>query len=91
MTKTERKRYQTVLESMEADLAGRLGNRDGIAIEKSPDPLDEVQFARERELAIRGLHRESNMLRRARAALDRLAGDTQPDGAQANSLCRKRA
>jgi DnaK suppressor protein len=61
---------------MEAELAGRLGNRDGIAIEKSPDPLDEVQFAGERELAIRGLHRESNMLRRVRAALDRLAGGT---------------
>jgi len=58
MTKTERKRYQTILESMEADLAGRLGNRDGIAIEKSPDPLDEVQSAGERELAIRGLHRD---------------------------------
>ena len=79
MTKTERKRYQTILESMEGDLAGRLGNRDGIAIEKSPDPLDEVQFAGERELAIRGLHRESNMLRRVHAALDRLARETYGD------------
>ncbi len=74
MSKTERKRHQTILESMEADLAGRLGNRDGIAIEKSADPLDEVQFAGERELAIRGLDRESNMLRRVRAALERLGG-----------------
>jgi DnaK suppressor protein len=76
MSKTEGKRFVTILESMEAELAGRLGNRDGIAIEKSPDPLDEVQFAGARELAIRGLHRESNLLRRVRAALDRLAGGT---------------
>jgi len=76
MSETERKRFVTILESMEAGLAGRLGSHDGIAIEKSPDPLDEVQFAGERELAIRGLHRESNLLRRVRAALDRLAGGT---------------
>src|SRR5438876_12421839 len=79
MTKTEQKRYRTILESMEADLAGRLGNRDGIAIEKSADPLDEVQFAGERELAIRGLDCESNMLRRVRADLERLGGGVYGD------------
>jgi len=34
-------------------------NRDGIAIEKCPDALDEVQYATERELAIRSLDRGS--------------------------------
>jgi DnaK suppressor protein len=57
-------------------LAGRLGNRDGIAIEKAADPLDEVQHAGERELAIRGLHRESNLLRKVRAAINRLEAGT---------------
>jgi DnaK suppressor protein len=41
-------------------------NRDGIVIEKCPDALDEVQFATERELAIRSLDRDSNLLRNVR-------------------------
>ena len=49
-----------------------LRNREGIAIEKSPDALDEVQNAAERELAIRNLDRESNLLRNVRAALARI-------------------
>jgi DnaK suppressor protein len=76
MSKTERKQYESILLSMEADLAGRLGNRDGIEIEKTADPLDEVQSAGERELAIRNLHRDSNLLRKVRSALARLPGGT---------------
>ena len=48
-------------------------NREGIAIEKSPDALDEVQHASERELAIRNLDRESHLLRNVRGALRRMA------------------
>ena len=51
-------------------------NREGIAIEKSPDALDEVQHAAERELAIRNLDRESNLLRNVRGALRRLEEGT---------------
>jgi DnaK suppressor protein len=76
MSKTELKKYKTTLESKEAELAARLRNRDGIAIEKTADALDEVQYAGERELAIRSLHRESTLLRMVRAALARLAGGT---------------
>jgi DnaK suppressor protein len=47
-------------------------NRDAIAIEKSADALDEVQHASERELAIRNLDRESNLLRNVRLALRRI-------------------
>jgi DnaK suppressor protein len=53
-------------------LAKVLRNREGITIEKSPDALDEVQNAAERELAIRNLDRESNLLRAVRAALHRI-------------------
>jgi DnaK suppressor protein len=42
-------------------------------IEKAPDALDEVQLAGERELAIRNLDRDSNMLRQIRRALARIA------------------
>ncbi|MEP6535288.1 MAG: TraR/DksA family transcriptional regulator [Bryobacteraceae bacterium] len=72
MTKSEVKKYKDILESRQAELVGVLRNRDGITIEKSPDALDEVQNAAERELAIRNLDRESNLLRNVRAALRRI-------------------
>ena len=76
MNKTERKQYQAILESKQAELAGSLANRDGIAIEKAADVMDEIQFAGERDLAIRNLDRESNLLRKVRTALARMAGGT---------------
>jgi DnaK suppressor protein len=60
------------LEAKQKELQQLVRNRDGIAIEKSPDALDEVQHAAERELAIRNLDRESNLLRNVRAALRRI-------------------
>jgi DnaK suppressor protein len=72
MTKTETNRYKQILETRQAELAKVLRNREGIAIEKSPDALDEVQHAAERELAIRNLDRESHLLRNVRAALRRI-------------------
>jgi DnaK suppressor protein len=72
MTKTELNKFKEILENKQAELAHVLRNREGIAIEKSPDALDEVQNAAERELAIRNLDRESNMLRNVRAALHRI-------------------
>jgi len=73
MTKSELNKYKTLLETKQAELAGGLRNREGIAIEKTADALDEVQLAGERELAIRNLDRESNMLRNVRGALSRIA------------------
>jgi DnaK suppressor protein len=72
MTKTEVNKYKEILETRQAELVEVLRNRDGITIEKSPDALDEVQNAAERELAIRNLDRESNLLRNVRAALRRI-------------------
>src|SRR5215468_2989859 len=73
MTKTELNKYKQLLETKQTDLAGGLRNREGITIEKTADALDEVQLAGERELAIRNLDRESNMLRNVRSALARIA------------------
>jgi len=73
MTKTELNKYKQLLETKQAELAGGLRNREGIAIEKTADALDEVQLAGERELAIRNLDRESNLLRNVRSALGRMA------------------
>jgi len=76
MSRTEQKRFEALLESKQAELAGRLGNRDGIAIEKTADPLDAVQSAGERELAIRNLRLQSNLARKVRSALIRIARGT---------------
>ena len=63
---------QEILERKEAELVRVLRNRDGIAIEKSADQMDEIQYASERDLAIRNVDRESNLLREVKAALRRI-------------------
>src|SRR5215470_10272014 len=73
MNQTELKKYKAILEAKAAELSMGLRNRDEIAIEKTPDALDEVQLAGERELAIRNLDRESQLLRHVRNALGRIA------------------
>jgi DnaK suppressor protein len=73
MTKSEINKFKAILEAKQAELERIVRNRDAIAIEKSADALDEVQHASERELAIRNLDRESNLLRSVRLALRRMA------------------
>jgi DnaK suppressor protein len=76
MTKQELNKFKQTLEAKQAELAAGVRNREGIAIEKSPDALDEVQHAAERELAIRNLDRESALLRNVRNALKRIDAGT---------------
>ena len=64
--------FQQILERTAAELAQVLRARDGIAIEKNADQMDEVQYATERELAIRNADRESTLLGQVRAALRRI-------------------
>ena len=72
MTKIELNKYRNVLDAKQAELVQLVRHRDGIVIERSPDALDEVQHATERELAIRNLDRDSIMLRNVRGALRRI-------------------
>ena len=76
MTKSELNKFRQILEAKKAELAEILRKRDEIAIEKSPDAIDEVTRAAERELAIRNLDRESQLLRNVRAALRRIDDGT---------------
>jgi DnaK suppressor protein len=69
---TKTKGFQEILERSEAELDRVLRNRDGIAIEKSADQMDEIQYASERDLAIRNVDRESRLLLQVRAALRRI-------------------
>ena len=71
MTKQELNKFKDTLEKKQAELLRVIVNREGIEIEKSPDALDEVQHAAERELAIRNLDRDSALLRNVRSALGR--------------------
>ena len=49
MNQTEMNKYRAILEARQAELSVGLRNREDIAIEKTPDALDEVQLAGERE------------------------------------------
>jgi DnaK suppressor protein len=73
MNKTDLEKYRAILGAKQSELSAGLRNREDIAIEKTPDALDEVQLAGERELAIRNLDRESNLLRNVKGALARIA------------------
>ena len=68
----ERDVFQEILERKESDLVSLLRRRDSIAIEKSADQMDEIQSATERDLAIRNVDRESNLLRDVKNALRRI-------------------
>lgn len=72
MTKAELNKFKKILETKQDELEKIVRNREAITIEKSADALDEVQHASERELAIRNLDRESNLLRNVRSALRRV-------------------
>src|ERR1700691_2179281 len=69
---TERGGVQEILELSETELVQVLRKRDGIAIEKSADQMDEVQYASERDMAIRNVDRESRLLLQVRGALQRI-------------------
>jgi DnaK suppressor protein len=63
---------EEILEREKAELVEILRKRDGIAIEKSADQMDEIQYASERDLAIQNVDRESVLLRQVIAALRRI-------------------
>ena len=73
MNQTELNKYTAMLEARRAEVSAGLRNREDIASEKTPDALDEVQLAGERELAIRNLDRDSVALRSVKGALARVA------------------
>ena len=72
MTKNEAARFRGVLTAKVAELECFTRHREGIAVERSADQLDEIQVASQRALAVCNLDREFNQLRNARAALRRI-------------------
>ena len=72
MTKTELNTFRKNLETRRAELESEGRNRQALAIEASPDELDRIQHATERDYAMGYLERNSNRLREVRAALGRV-------------------
>ena len=72
MAHTEMGGFQEILERRAVELVQVLRKREGIAIEKSADQMDEIQYASERDLAMRNVDRESSLLRQVKAALRRI-------------------
>ena len=71
-TSAELAGIQEILERQMGETVHVLRKRDGITIEKSADEMDEIQYASERDLAIRNVDRESTLLRQVKAALRRI-------------------
>jgi RNA polymerase-binding transcription factor len=74
MTKTEMNRFRAILTPKVAELGRLTRHRDGIAVERSADQLEEIEAAAQRAIAVCNLDREFNQLRNARAALRRIEG-----------------
>ena len=72
MTMNEVQGFQKTLSARVAELERMTRQRDGIAIERSADMVEEVQSASERALAVGNLDRDCSQLRNARAALGRI-------------------
>jgi DnaK suppressor protein len=69
-------RYRLILEDKHQDLFGTLHQRQAITVERSPDAIDEIQSAIEREIAVTELDYHSRMLRNIKAALSRIQEGT---------------
>lgn len=75
MTKTETNAFRKTLESRQTELKNANKGREVIETEASPDELDRIQRAAEREYAIGSLERNFIRLREVTAALGRLDAD----------------
>jgi DnaK suppressor protein len=75
MTKNERNGFGKALKNR-AELENGSRSREALAVETSPEELDRIQHAQERDFAIGALDRESMRLREVRAALKRIDTDT---------------
>lgn len=76
MTKTELNAFRRALENRQTELGNGNRNREALAIETSPDELDRIQHASERDHAMGNLERNSDRLRAVQDALCRFEAGT---------------
>jgi DnaK suppressor protein len=76
MSKIEPNAFRSRLEHRQAELETGNRNREALAIETSPDELDRIQHAGERDWAMSNLQRNSDQLREVQDALRRIDAGT---------------
>jgi DnaK suppressor protein len=76
MTKSETNLFRKTLESRQTELRNENKGREAIETDSSPDELDRIQHASEREYAIGSLERNFSRLREVTAALRRMDAGT---------------
>ena len=72
MIKIERNTFRRALNSKMSELGRGNRNREALTLETSPDELDRIQHAHDRDYAIGNLERNSARLREVRTALGRI-------------------
>jgi|YelNatPaOPRAMG01_1025707.scaffolds.fasta_scaffold22129_3 DnaK suppressor protein len=72
MDKAALDRYKRLLETKLEELKQTVFRRDAIAVERSPDILDDLQSVVERERVITEIDRSSRLLQEVKAALSRI-------------------
>jgi DnaK suppressor protein len=76
MTTTELNDFQIALEDKRTELGIGNRNREELTIETSPDDLDRIQHANDRDWVMSTLERNSNRLNQVQAALRRIVSGT---------------
>jgi DnaK suppressor protein len=76
MTRTDLENFRTALRAKQEELSGNSRRLESIAVERSPDVMEELQYKADREMAIVGLTRDSLIRRNIALALTRINDDT---------------
>ena len=76
MTNTEVSAIRRALETRQAEIGSAGSDREALAIDTSPDEMDRIQYASDRDYAVSNLERNASRLRELRAALLRIASGT---------------
>ena len=76
MLTTETQQFARVLNDKLAELTNQPKGRDRIAVETSPDEVEECLLAAERDIALMDLGRMSSTCRQIRAALKRVRDES---------------
>jgi DnaK suppressor protein len=76
MTKNDLNGFRRALENKLLEIGNGSSNREALAIETSPDELDRIQNANDRDYAMGNLERTSSRLGEVRTALRRIGAGT---------------
>lgn len=72
MHRSELDKFRKTLKTRQTELSAGRRTREDLAIETSADEFDRIQFAQERDFAMRALDRDSVRWREIRDALERI-------------------